>query len=150
MADIFNRNVSTLGGVFTSDEAKLTLKGNLGVLVQQLSFQYAQTITRLYEVGGENIYYVGGRTQGNMTIQRVVGPTGTICAMYTQYGDVCKAKENVITLALNQTDCSTGAGAKNTFTMKNVVITQTGIAVAAQDMIINENTTMMYSSLECE
>ena len=36
MGDIFNRNVSKLGGVFTSDEAKLTLKGNLGVLVQQL------------------------------------------------------------------------------------------------------------------
>jgi len=149
MADIFNRNVSKLGGVFTSDEAKLTLKGNLGVLVQQLQFTYAQTITHLYEVGGANIYYVGGRTQGNLNVNRVIGPTGTICALYSTYGDVCNAKQNVITLALQQTDCSTGAGGKNTYTMKNCVITQTGIAVAAQDMIINENTTMMYSSLEC-
>jgi hypothetical protein len=150
MADIFNRNVSTLGGVFTSDEAKLTLKGNLGVLVQQLQFTYAQTITRLYEVGGANIYYVGGRTQGQMNVNRVVGPTGTICALYATYGDVCKAKENVITLAMQQTDCSVGQTARTVYTMKNCVITQTGVGVAAQDMIVNENATMMFSSLECE
>ena len=36
--DIFNRNVSTLNGVFTADRAKLTLAGNLGVLVQSMQF----------------------------------------------------------------------------------------------------------------
>lgn len=149
MSDVFNRNVSTLGGVFTSDAAKLTLRGNLGVLVQQLQFTYAQTITRLYEVGGENIYYVGGRTQGQMNINRVIGPKGSVCALYQQYGDVCSAKQNVVSLALTETDCSVGAS-KSTYSMKNCVITQVGVAVAAQDMILNENTTMMFSSLECE
>lgn len=151
MADIFNRNVSTLGGVFSSDSAKLTLKGNLGVLVQQLQFTYAQTVTRLYEVGGENIYYVGGRTQGQLNINRVIGPKGSVCALYATYGDICAAKSNVITLSLIEPDCSIEGGAgKSTYTMKNCVITQVGIAVAAQDMIVNENTSMMFSSLECE
>ena len=147
--DIFNRNVSTLGGVFTSDRAKLTLPQGLSTLVQQMAFTYAQTITRLYEVGGSNIYYVGGRTQGQLNINRVVGPSGTICAMYTRYGDVCKARNNAITLTLEEVDCSSGDNSNQTeYEMRNCVITQVGISVAAQDMIINENVTMMYSSLE--
>ncbi len=150
MPDIFNRNVSNLGGVFTADRAKLQLKGNLGVLVQRMSFTYAQTITRLYEVGGNNIYYVGGRTQGQLSIDRVIGPKGTIVALYTQYGDVCKARQNPITLTLTETDCSTGANTPVTYTMKNCVITQVNIGVAAQDMIISENTTMIFSSLEAQ
>lgn len=149
MADIFSRNVSNLGGVFTADRAKLTLKGQLGVLVQRLSFTYAQTITRLYEVGGVNIYYVGGRTQGQLGVDRVVGPAGSVTSLYTQYGNVCKAKQNVINLSLQETDCSASAGGKaSNFDMKNCVITTVSIGVAAQDMIISENTTMIFSSLE--
>lgn len=155
--DIFNRNVSELAGVFTSDRAKLLLKGNLGVLVQQMNFTYAQTITRLYEVGANGpdnasfIYYIGGRTQGNLAINRVIGPKGSVCAMYAQYGDVCKAPENILRLTLTETDCrvSGGGTSRTTYTMFNCVITQVGVAVAAQDMIINENTTMMFSSLAC-
>lgn len=154
--DIFSRNVSELAGVFTADRAKLTLPDNLGVLVQNMQFQYAQTVTRLYEVGANgpndssNIYYVGGRTQGNMAVNRVIGPAGTICAMYTRFGDVCRASENSISLTLTEVDCRPNAGSSSstTFTMKNCVITAVGISVAAQDMVINENTTMMFSSLE--
>lgn len=178
MSDIFNRNVSNLAGIFTSDRAKLMMKGNLGVLVQRLQFTYAQTVTRLYEVGSNgpngasNIYYVGGRTQGQLSVDRVVGPSGTVQSLYTQYGDVCKAKGNNIELTLQETDCSVSGGqallsvpvigsalaatvdaisgrnGSQTYVMKNCVITQVSIGVAAQDMIISENTSMMYSSLE--
>lgn len=153
--DIFNRNVSKLEGVFTSDAAVLEFTGGgagdrFSQLVQQVQFSYAQTITRLYEVGGPAIYYVGGRTQGQMNVNRIIGPKGTVCGFYNKFGDVCGANENVIGLDLTAKDCVAGGesgGGK--YTMKNCVITQVGIAVAAQDMIINENTTMMFSSLEC-
>ena len=147
--DIFNRNVSTLNGVFTADRAKLTLAGNLGVLVQSMQFNYAQSVTRLYEVGSTNIYYIGGRTMGNLSISRVIGPSGSVCAMYAQYGDVCQARNNTITLTLTENDCSTGSGAASTYLLRNVVITNVSAGVAAQDMIIGENTSAMFSSLEC-
>ena len=156
MADIFNRNVSSLAGVFTADRAKLTMAANLGVLVQRMQFTYAQAITRLYEVGANgpggasNIYYVGGRTQGNLTLDRVIGPSGSVKLLYRQYGDVCQARKNPIIMTLAEADCTTGASTPERYTMKNCVITQVSVGVSAQDMIIGENTVMMYSSLEAD
>jgi hypothetical protein len=151
MPDIFQRETSSLGGVFTADRTKLSLKGGLGVLVQQMQVTYAQSINRLYEVGAPSIYYVGGRTQGQLTIGRVIGPTGSVCEIYSEYGDVCKAKGNIINLTLEETDCSEGGEGtgKTRLILKGCVITQIGISVQAQDMIINENLAMMFSSLEC-
>jgi hypothetical protein len=164
MADIFNREVSRLNGVFTADRVKLTLPQNLGVLVQQFQASYSQTITRLYEVGANdqgrlgqasNIYYVGGRTQGNLSLARVVGPSNTIKEMYSVFGDVCTPES--FSISLQETDClGEGGGdpgeqtAQLTYTFKNAVIQQVGLSVAAQDMIINESSAMMFSSLEVE
>jgi hypothetical protein len=152
MADIYNRQVSDLKGVFTSDQAVLAFSGagdRFNTLVQQVQMSYAQTITRLYEVGGKNIYYVGGRTQGQMNVNRVIGPVGTVCAFYEKFGDVCQAVGNILTINLGGDAAAGCSSAEGAYTMKHIVITQVGIAVAAQDMIINENTTMMFSSLEC-
>jgi hypothetical protein len=175
MADLFGRNVSTLGGVFTADNAKLNFFGlPIGVLVQQLSVQYAQSITRLYDVASPNQYYVGGRTNGQMSLNRVIGPAGSSVAFYTAYGDVCGSVGRNIKLQLQETNCATGAAGgaaadaagaaaagaaagigaagstPSTYTMDNVVITQVSVGVAAQDMIIGENTGLMYTSLEVE
>lgn len=153
MADIFNRNASNLAGVFTADSAKLVLKGNLGVLVQQLQVNYAQTVTRLYEVGANgpngasNTYYVGGRTNGQMSLNRVVGPSNSITAFYYQYGDVCKANQNQINLTLTQTDCSTGSKGSTNYTVSAAVITNVSVGVAAQDMLITDASQLMFSSL---
>ena len=162
--DIFQRNVSELGGVFTSDRAKLEFgEPGMGVLVQRMQFTYAQTITRLYEVGangtnGESaIYYVGGRTMGNMAIDRVIGPSNTTRAFYAKYGDVCGSRGRNISLQLKEVDCSATSGTQagsaalsgaQQYLLKNCVITQVSIGVTSQEMIIGENTTLMYSSLE--
>jgi hypothetical protein len=166
MADLFGRNVSKLGGVFTADNAKLNFFGlPIGVLVQQLSVQYAQSITRLYDVASPNQYYVGGRTNGQMSLNRVIGPAGSSVAFYTAYGDVCGSVGRNIKLQLQETNCATavssvseaiaaslpgGGSQPSTYTMDNVVITQVSVGVAAQDMIIGENTGLMYTSLEVE
>ena len=154
MSDIFSRSVSNLAGVFTVDRAKLTMIRGLAVLVQQLQFNYSQMITRLYEVGANgpnnacNIYYVGGRTQGNMAVSRVVGPSGSVKYMYGQYGDVCQARNNVLQLGLSETDCSTGNSGSDIYTVRSAVITSVAVGIASQDMIISETTTFMFSSLE--
>lgn len=150
MADIFSRDVSNLGGVFTADRAKLTFRqGILNTLAQQVQFSYSQAISRLYEVGSNNIYYVGGRTQGQASLNRIVGPKGTVCEIYRTYGDVCKARENVIGLDMEESDCSSGTTGRSAYELSFCVITGISIAVSAQDMILNEGTTLMFGSLSC-
>lgn len=158
--DIFSRNVSDVKGVFTTDNGKLRILGenantNLGVLVQSLNFSYTQNVTRLYEVGangtnGENfVYFVGGRTQGNLAINRVVGPSGTVQELYTKYGNVCNARSNSVSLELTNQDCSGGAATAKpaTYTMKGCVIVSVAVGVQSQDMVIGENTTMMFATM---
>ena len=158
MPDIFNRSTSNLGGVFTSDRAKLVFGGNiLSTLVQQIQLNYSQAITRLYEVNSDNIYYVGGRTQGQANFGRVIGPSGTSRDVYNRYGDVCNARGNTIDLTLAETDCSSlvpgGAGTVNnpsaptTYSLSFCVLSAIGISLTAQDMIINENMAITFGSL---
>jgi len=164
---IFQREDTALAGVFTSDKAKLVFAGTVtGVLVQGINFTYSQQVTRLYEVGsnggtaaggGErtNMYYVGGRTQGQMQLNRVVGPNATIKALYEQYGNVCKACDNPLELTLQETNCCESGvavtGDRNielVYTLKYCVLTQIGISLQAQDMIINEQSQVMFSGLD--
>lgn len=151
---IFSREDTSLKGVFSSDSAQLTFKsGVTGALIQGLNFNYAQQVTRLYEIGNEgdrsNIYYVGGRTQGTVSLNRVIGPNAVIKTMYSNYGDVCQARENTMTLKLNESDCSgQGAAEAITYEMKFCVITQVGVQMQAEQMIINEQTQMMFSGLD--
>lgn len=167
MANIFNRSAQALGGVFLSDFAKLSFGAGgqnpvnvPAVLVQNMNFTFSQQISRLYEVGSAaggvgtptNVYYVGGRMQGQLTIARVIGPNNAVKAFYTTFGCVCTSKQQSIILDLGQGDCmgqaNCGAGGGNQklqYTLKECVITQIGVSVAAQDMLINENVQLMFN-----
>jgi hypothetical protein len=158
MPAIFNREDTQVNGVFSSDTAKLQMGAGLGVLVQGMNFNYSQQVTRLYEIGttGQdktNIYYVGGRTAGQMGLSRVIGPKTTIKELYKEYGDVCKSCNNTIELQLKETDCcqadtTTANGSEITYTLKHVVLIQVGIQIGAQDMMINEQSSLMFSGLD--
>lgn len=149
--DIFSRNSSSLQGAFSADSAMLSFADGLVALVQRLNFSYAQTITRLYDITNSSaIYYVAGRTQGQMGVDRVIGPSGSVCTFYSTYGDVCNAVNNIITLKMGVNCSQADQGSETvTYTMSDVVITTVSVGVQAQDMIISENTTMMFSSLAC-
>jgi hypothetical protein len=155
MPPIFTKQDTSIGGVFSSDKVKLTFSNNVtGVLVQGMNFTYSQNVTRLYEVGSTtgsdktNVYYVGGRTQGMLQLNRVIGPNATIKELYTEYGDVCKACGNNITLDLQEVDCCEGGTGGMTYTAKFCVLVQVGVSVQAQDMIINEQSQIMFSGLD--
>lgn len=157
MPDIFSRAVSTLGGVFTADRAKLAFAGVPGegdiipaALVQQISVTYNQAVTRLYEVGSANIYYVGGRTQGQAQIQRIIGPSTVLGRFYEKFGDVCKAATNNIILTVTETDCSVNrvpGQVATSYQLRLCVLTDINMSVNARDMIIGENCQLMFSSL---
>jgi len=150
--DIFLANGAQLGGAFSAELAKLNFGGVVSnALVQNVNATYVQNISRLYEVGNgtygqTNIYYVGGRTQGTLGLGRVLGPTTTISAFYNKFGKVCNAQYNNIGLEFNPLSCPP-AGGYGGYGLYGCCLTQVGISVAAQDMIVNEQSQMVFASM---
>jgi hypothetical protein len=169
--DIFGRRALEFGGSFAADSACIDLTLNCldgdnnpvvisGLLTQQLSIQYQQPITRLYEVGSQRTYYVAGRPQGSASLARVLGPNAITTAFYTCLGDVCNADRNdmcfcvaadCLTRSVGQQDgCGsdiTGGADGMNICLKNVVMQSLGFGVQAQDMIINENLSLMFTAM---
>jgi hypothetical protein len=167
MADIFGRASQEFGGAMAADAVKLTFSGGgagaagtglfgAGMLAQQLQMQYQQQVTRIYEIGSNFTYFVVGRTQGQLSMNRIIGPTAISSEFYKRYGDACKAEQNNLTFtgAAGCTSSGVLGGGRfapsgdSTFTVKHALINSIGINVSAQDMVINEQVAMMFNSLE--
>lgn len=165
MADIFNRTSNQFRGAFSADSSRVTFPnvlgiggqfaGDFGLLAQQLGVNYQQQITRLYEIGSPAIYYVGGRTAGDFSMNRVVGPRSLQKVFYQKFGDVCNAAQNDLNFSAT-IGCGTSANigdaaaiqGQAAFRAHFCVITSLGLRVNAQDSIISEQTNMMFSSLD--
>ena len=83
----------------------------------------------------------------------IIGPNATIKQMYSTYGNVCKGCNNKITLTLSEADCCTASSAAQvslSYKLMYCVLTQVGVSIAAQDMIINESCQIMFSGLQYE
>jgi hypothetical protein len=152
--DIFSRKTDLFGGAFAADASELNLPGSpdgKGLLVQQLQFTYAQQVTRLYEIGSQAIYYVGGRTNGDASINRILGPKRLAAEFYSDYGDLCNAGSNTLQFTM-VAQCPSGAATRADahLILGMTVVTQVGVTMTAQDMLINEQMRMMYSGLKYE
>ncbi len=167
MADIFGRASDAFGGAFAADAAKVTFaqdpgilgsgeglngfsnNGGVGLLTQNLSFQYTQQVTRIYELGTNYSFYVAGRTQGSLSVGRILGPRPVALAFYQKYANVCDAATNHLDIELSAGCKVIGEfqGQTYAFSLKFCVITSIGVSMTAQDMIINEQLQVMFGSL---
>ena len=173
MPDIFNRQSDAFGGSFSADGAFLTFASpgvggtaglvgsqsptslGVGLLTQSIQVGYQQQVLRLYEIGTNYHFYVAGRTSGNASVARVLGPRPISIAFYNKYGDVCEAATNILTLTMATGCRSTGdfanpagfGGAQFNIRMLFCVITNFGFSMNAQDAMINENLQLMFCSL---
>ena len=158
MRDVFNRIIDRYGGSMAAEDIKITFPAglggaaaaNFGLMVQSLQGTYNQAIQRLYELGANTVYYVAGRREGALTLQRVVGPTALSNAYFRKYGDVCQVAENTLEFSV-RADCSTGSQQSFSgvaFTLHYCVIRQLGFQVNANDTIVNDNQQLMFASLE--
>ena len=156
MADLFGRFADAHGGSFAADAAKITFAadpgvlgaGGVGMLTQNLVFNYQQQVNRIYEIGTNLSFYVAGRTQGNLTVGRVLGPRPITVAFYKKYGDVCQAATNHLDIQMSAGCTTVGSFNQNyNFSMKYCVIVSIGVSVNAQDTMISEQLQMMFGSL---
>jgi hypothetical protein len=151
LSDIFNRQSDVFGGSFTADQARVTFPAlagggsEAGLLMQSLQASYTQQLTRLYELSSSAVYYVAGRTAGQASAGRIIGPRKLSGAFYKTYGDVCNAKTNTLHFSMSG-GCGNTSGARASFTAHFVVIQSVGFSVGAADMLINEQISMIFSS----
>lgn len=171
MPDIFNRRPMVVGNSFAADSAVISFGGGglapgagSGLLVQNMGFQYQQPVTRIYELGTQLTYYIAGRPEGNGSIGRILGPGPVVLSFYSAYGDVCKAKNNNISIWASAlcsqgnvalgSEGSPGEAAKAVqvpgirWCITGVVLNSVGMTIAAQDMIMNETLGYMFAALE--
>ncbi|KKL79394.1 hypothetical protein LCGC14_2015280 [marine sediment metagenome] len=143
--DLFNREAS-IGEPFSADDSELLFVGGDAqtMIVQNLSVNYRQNITRLWEIGSDKQYFVSGHQEGDATMARVVGPKPVAGEFMKQYGDVCNIQSNHITFVVKG-DCSTKGGR---IKITGVVITQVSYSMRAQDMVINEQVSMLVAKVE--
>lgn len=157
MPDIFARQETQFSGAFTSDTTTLTLGDYTLGIVQNAQFQYGQSVNRIYSLGKEGggavpVYYVGGRAQGTLSIARVIGPKSeALKGLYQDIGNICNAGANDLTVTFTDgSSCApgerTGPGLPIKYTLKGCVLTNVGVSVGAQDMIINENMQIMFAT----
>lgn len=152
MADLFKRTELDFGGAMAADRGLITAnKGLSGVLMQNLQLTYSQQVTRIYELGDAGkktaVYYIGGRSQGQLNAAHIIGPKVTMQAFYANFGDVCQARTNDISITM-QAQCDGQASRRVNYKAKFCVLVQVGMSVAAQDFVINENSSLMFSNLE--
>lgn len=152
MADLFNRDTAAHGGSFSADSATLNfapfIDSGVGLLVQNVAVQYNRQVTRLFEIGSPQQYYVDGRSEGMASFGRVIGPVAIARVFYTQFGDICNAGQNVIKLGMTN-GCRPGEIKGSTdLTLHHCVITSFGVTTNAQSVLINEQLQFMFSYLE--
>jgi hypothetical protein len=147
---------STLGqnfqGAFRAASATIqfgTISG-IGLLLQNLSFQYSQQITKIFEIGTTAVYYIIGRARGDAAVGRIVGPNAINLAFLRQFSDGCQAANNnpIFTGALG---CNGSTGAVPTsWQLNGCVITAIAVAVQAEQMVISEQLQMTYVALDIQ
>ncbi len=154
MADIFGRAGTSFGGAFAADAATMTFAGSAGgagaagsgTLVQNVQINYQQQIQKLYEIGSNQIYHVGGRTQGTGSIARIIGPRQLTSLLYDVYGNICNVGQNTLLFTFGA-NCGNGGNVRVTYTCHLVLVTGLGFSLQAVDMMINEQIQFMFSGL---
>jgi len=135
--DMFSNDV-VYGGAFSAEGATIAFdKPYTGLLVQNLSWQYMQNISRLYDVTSSDVALVQGRTGGQGSMSRVMGPSALTAGFFTRYGNVCYSDTNTLTITV-VASCDESSPPEVELEMNHVVLNSYGGAVSAQDMVVNE------------
>ena len=151
MASVFSGSEQKINGIIRAEDVTLTFeKGDSkGAIIQQAEWSLERSVNMLYEVGSQNVYYVGDRRKGQGKFTRIVGGAKNFKGMVTKFGDICKAKANYLNLSVGSTKCGPGGGGgKITYKLLGVTLTSIGASVTANDIVVTENMGIMFVDME--
>jgi hypothetical protein len=155
MADVWGRSNQDFGGAFPVDGARIAVAGNngnllgVGLLTQNLGFNYNQPITFLFEIGTNLGYAIAGRARGNVNISRILGPRPMMKDFYVKYGNVCNMATNIMNVEAKSAACLEGASTDQfTLGMHYLVINALGGSVASENSLFTETLGLQYLTLD--
>ena len=139
-------------GSFRAEDLKMTFAGQEGngALVQQANFTVNRAVNFLYEIGSNNVYFVGNRRQGQAALQRVVSTSQVFKNLLKTYGDMCTPKDIVLTTNSGCPADGAAAGQPSNYTLKFATLTSIGASVTAQEVTVNESLQFMCVDLEID
>lgn len=138
---VFGATQTKVGAVRAQD-CTLSVDGlTAGMLAVNANLTFTQAVTMLFEIGSNNVYYVGGRAQGQATIGRVAGPSNMTGAFINGLGDICAQHS----LQLSGTSCNSGG--KATYNCQGAVLTSIVAQVTAQEIVITETLQFIFADL---
>lgn len=152
MADVFGRADSPYNGAFSAEGSELFLGNDIrgpGNLVQGLNVQYQQPVSTLFEIGSGFRYYVVGRTSGQMSMEKILGPLATTDAMIVRLGNPCSVGERSLLLALKGVGCtgSVNSGQPVRIKADGCVAASLGYGINAQDLLLRESLQIIFGQL---
>jgi hypothetical protein len=146
-ADIYGRSVVPVGGVYSSDTAVMTVSGvdgsGVGALVQNVECTYTQQINQLFELGSNYAYMQLGRAQGQLTVGKILSNVDFDRALFAS----CTGGGTVVIQASSGCYGSAVANLRGK-TLTGVYITQYGVTMTTQDLLIRENLVATFVAMQ--
>ena len=155
MSDIYGKTVNQTNTSFaTSDTMVLKVGSHENAeefLVQNIAIQYNQALNRIYEIGTSNVYFAPGRTIGSMQIGRIIGKKKITEILGKEGEGVWNPNDTNKQNVANRTIQFYHKG-DNTpaFTIKGAIVESYSVQTNAQGMLIYENVSLQFASLEFE
>lgn len=150
--DIYGAKGS-IGGVFKGTKVKLIVGssgagsggdgGSNAAMVQNIAITYTRNVTRIWELGSDDTYYVIGHTEGTAQLNRIVAKATS--DILDQFADACTAKDKTLKIEGTTTACD--GTPKLNLTLTGPVMTQTGFSIDVGQFLIANSIAMMFSSL---
>jgi hypothetical protein len=150
MADIFQAK-GALGGVFKGTRVELVLGGGSGALkgalVQNIGINYTRNISRIWEIGSDDTYYVVGHTEGQAQLSRIIAKASN--DILDALSDACSASTNVLTMSGGADLCDTdGQGERFSITATGPVLVNRSFAIDANQFMMTSQAGIMFSGLQ--
>lgn len=143
--DLFGREQSKLGGTFTPERGKLTIRNARPLVAQNLNLAYSKSAQELFDLSSDEVYVVEGRPRGRGSVGRVLGPVEDILQFHEDYGDICQMASNNMIFEISP-GCGGDATTELALAVRNVLVQSVNITTSADTMLVSEQASFMFLS----
>ena len=151
MASVFDpAGVQRVAGAFKAEDLTLTVAGKKAALVQSVQFTCNRTVNMLYEIGTNNVYYVGNRRQGQAQMSRVVASSASFKELIKNTSNICSPQRVELKVTPKGGGGAFCRASNRTYTLRYATLVSIGGSVTAQDIVLTENLGFMFSDLETD
>jgi hypothetical protein len=149
MADIFGRTVN-YGGSYAVDQTVLKFSSGVpnDLVAQQFNADYQQRVNRFYDLTSNKVFFIGGRTEGQLSMSRLIGPGKSTVNFYRNYGNLCEMSGKELSFSLNGQLCNAGGGGESIeYIVGNPLITRIGVSTTTEQMIASDQVTATFTAM---